>query len=192
MEASKYCRHCGQKMHRRRQPSGKMETWTRFHLRRFCDLQCFGASRVRVPVTKAEAHERARQIKKRNSCERCGGLDWLQVHHRDRNPFNNEIHNLEVLCASCHRSEHKAPPKQSICINCGISFVARWKRKTAKICSARCASEFGRISAQKRWAAEWASCGARAMQSSRKSPRPSSKNSSAQSTESKIREAKNV
>ena len=50
-------------------------------------------------------------------CAKCGsdyrhqeGPDpWLQVHHIDENPQNNEITNLIPLCAPCHlRIEHEA------------------------------------------------------------------------------------
>ena len=42
-------------------------------------------------------------------CERCG-YDTHEaaiiVHHKDRNRDNNDISNLEVLCANCHAIEH--------------------------------------------------------------------------------------
>jgi HNH endonuclease len=41
-------------------------------------------------------------------CERCG-FDQeaaIIVHHRDRDRQNNDIANLEVLCANCHAIEH--------------------------------------------------------------------------------------
>lgn len=42
------------------------------------------------------------------TCERCGFkiFQILQVHHRDRNTDNNELHNLELLCPNCHTAEH--------------------------------------------------------------------------------------
>lgn len=42
-------------------------------------------------------------------CERCGydkHEAGIIVHHRDRNRDNNDISNLEVLCAICHAIEH--------------------------------------------------------------------------------------
>jgi hypothetical protein len=42
-------------------------------------------------------------------CERCGynaHKAAIVVHHRDRNRSNNELSNLEVLCANCHAIEH--------------------------------------------------------------------------------------
>jgi hypothetical protein len=29
------------------------------------------------------------------------------VHHKDRNPYNNDDNNLESLCEPCHDVEHK-------------------------------------------------------------------------------------
>lgn len=41
-------------------------------------------------------------------CERCGETDNLQVHHKHyRNIFNEKMKDLELLCKSCHRKEHK-------------------------------------------------------------------------------------
>jgi 5-methylcytosine-specific restriction protein A len=45
-------------------------------------------------------------------CERCllAGHDVVAVlvHHRDRNPKNNEAGNLESLCDPCHKTEHQS------------------------------------------------------------------------------------
>jgi predicted HNH restriction endonuclease len=49
--------------------------------------------------------------KKSHICERCGFIPahrcQLDVHHKDRNRSNNDISNLETLCANCHRLEHQ-------------------------------------------------------------------------------------
>lgn len=40
-------------------------------------------------------------------CEGCGLEDeYLQIHHVDCNPYNNELSNLSVLCRSCHGTRH--------------------------------------------------------------------------------------
>jgi 5-methylcytosine-specific restriction endonuclease McrA len=41
-------------------------------------------------------------------CERCGydGYEILQIHHKDKNKFNNKPDNLEVVCPNCHAKEH--------------------------------------------------------------------------------------
>lgn len=43
-------------------------------------------------------------------CTKCAfdNLYAIIVHHKDRNRNNNDISNLEVLCANCHYIEHKA------------------------------------------------------------------------------------
>ena len=39
-------------------------------------------------------------------CERCGLTTCLELHHKDKNHFNNVEDNWEVLCTDCHRKEH--------------------------------------------------------------------------------------
>lgn len=42
-------------------------------------------------------------------CNHCGkivSLTTSHVHHKDRNPRNNTLENLEILCVRCHRLEH--------------------------------------------------------------------------------------
>lgn len=50
---------------------------------------------------------------KLKQCERCLISEWmdnpvpLELHHKDRNKFNNSFENLEILCPNCHSLEHK-------------------------------------------------------------------------------------
>jgi hypothetical protein len=55
-----------------------------------------------------------------NRCEACGAENHkphpvslkmvrLQVHHKDKNPYNNDLENLRALCAICHGTEN--PPE---------------------------------------------------------------------------------
>ncbi len=39
-------------------------------------------------------------------CERCGGVGWIMLHHKDKNKENNSYNNLEILCFKCHKQEH--------------------------------------------------------------------------------------
>jgi 5-methylcytosine-specific restriction endonuclease McrA len=43
-------------------------------------------------------------------CVRCGfsNILALEVHHKDKNRQNNDLENLEILCANCHTIEHKS------------------------------------------------------------------------------------
>lgn len=44
-----------------------------------------------------------------NECRYCGynNVDALEVHHIDKNRDNNDISNLEIVCANCHTLIHK-------------------------------------------------------------------------------------
>lgn len=45
-------------------------------------------------------------------CECCGLSEWmgrpipLELHHIDFNHYNNDISNLQILCANCHMQAH--------------------------------------------------------------------------------------
>ena len=45
---------------------------------------------------------------KEDKCEMCGITYWfnqhlpLELHHKDRNHFNNDLNNLMILCPNCH------------------------------------------------------------------------------------------
>ncbi len=50
-----------------------------------------------------------RLLKERgNKCERClyNKIEILQIHHIDRNPKNNSLENLSLICPNCHFEEH--------------------------------------------------------------------------------------
>jgi hypothetical protein len=63
-------------------------------------------------ASKQAARGRGRKAVSVDLCNRCGRADSptvrLEVHHRDRDPYNNEVQNLEVLCRLCHTAEHVA------------------------------------------------------------------------------------
>ncbi len=71
----------------------------------FCSRQCSGLFIVATGemnyVTKALIHYPS-------LCNRCGIDDdmVLCVHHVDHNRKNNDINNLEVVCANCHHKHH--------------------------------------------------------------------------------------
>lgn len=49
----------------------------------------------------------------KTKCERCQATERLGLHHKDHNRTNNDTHNLETLCPSCHTAEHWADGKQA-------------------------------------------------------------------------------
>jgi len=42
-------------------------------------------------------------------CARCGLDEDLHIHHVDRDPWNNNVENLELLDFWCHYEEHGFP-----------------------------------------------------------------------------------
>lgn len=42
-----------------------------------------------------------------HTCTLCKKHEDLQIHHRDSDPSNNYISNLEVLCYTCHKKVHR-------------------------------------------------------------------------------------
>lgn len=122
--------------------------------RKYCSRDCMVSDRLQSPLTnKSTAHYRARAAVTKDKCERCPRTTKLHVHHKDRNPLNDDATNLEVLCSTCHAREHQ-PLKMSVCAVCGQIFRAASHRNRNKICSALCASEWSRIHAKLRWQRE--------------------------------------
>lgn len=91
-------------------------------------------------------------------------LQWNeQVHHKDGNPLNNDIDNLEIKLLGDHQREHnpaKYHDKYVLCAWCGkqflwtakqqITFYGNNKRRRKEhsvnrpFCSKKCACEYGR------------------------------------------------
>lgn len=69
------------------------------------------------------------------------GPDEL-VHHRNHNPFDNDLDNLEVLSHQAHSQLHNQKhPLTKLCAVCGEEFTPHpTKRKRAKTCSPACHS----------------------------------------------------
>lgn len=80
------------------------------HKRVYCSRAC--VSKSEKSIWKANYTTVRKNMKRRKlltECQRCGyskNLNILGVHHRDRDRNNNELSNLEVLCANCHSEEH--------------------------------------------------------------------------------------
>jgi 5-methylcytosine-specific restriction endonuclease McrA/predicted nucleic acid-binding Zn ribbon protein len=142
----KYCQACGKLMTRKRFGTSRtLEDMGRFLARQNCSQSCGNTKTV---VTKDTLHWRARKHRA-TACSKCGSTNDLHVHHKDRDPANNDPTNLQTLCSSCHLKLHwqedrakraaaaatyRRPPQQ--CVVCGRLHHPRWaKRQT---CSPEC------------------------------------------------------
>lgn len=71
---------------------------------------CYDKSQTLDTANGTTARQRKACVDSRGvECTTCGGdgsQHHLQVHHKDRNPHNNESDNLLTLCESCHRQLH--------------------------------------------------------------------------------------
>jgi len=100
----KPCAECGSIFERKRFASGRLEDFLAFSRRRYCSLSCAN-SQSKGGDSRTRWHARAQQHCK-SSCESCGSIRALHVHHCDENWRNNSPDNLQTLCKSCHRSWH--------------------------------------------------------------------------------------
>lgn len=102
-DPEKNCEICGAPLARKRFASGRLEDRNVFLRRTHCSQACAN-SRATV---QANTHRwRAKRVKQKDVCEDCGTTENLHIHHKDRNPANNEPSNLAVLCSSCHMKLH--------------------------------------------------------------------------------------
>lgn len=64
-----------------------------------------------IQIHKLLSQSAARALKQASKgCELCGWNEYpeaLVIHHRDRNPRNNRLANLMVVCRNCHYLIHK-------------------------------------------------------------------------------------
>ena len=82
--------------------------------RKFCSMSCSGKWRngSKHPCWKGDQAQkyagycRAKRVRPRlGNCERCNE-PARHRHHRDENPLNNILSNIEQLCHKCHMAEH--------------------------------------------------------------------------------------
>ena len=100
-----HCNQCGVQMERPRFSSGRLMDLGLFMKRKFCSKECQDKSLIKQNVTNGQHRYRARKHKK-SCCELCSSQKNLQVHHKDKDITNNQIENLQTLCASCHNTLH--------------------------------------------------------------------------------------
>lgn len=100
------CAHCGASLERKRF-NGRLEDFTRFLQRKFCDQKCMADAMLKEDPSRQAYAIRARKHLGPH-CERCGTPMKRSIHHKDRDWRNNDPQNLSTLCASCHTSLHHA------------------------------------------------------------------------------------
>ena len=52
--------------------------------------------------SQADWRAREKAIRRDRKCAVCGGVTRLEVHHKDGNPHNNEMWNLQTVCRPHH------------------------------------------------------------------------------------------
>ncbi len=90
-----FCELCKKEFKRRKTKNGY----------RFCTHSCTSIYRA----LKAEKNYYFKALlTKKNECNKCkiDDLELLVVHHIDYNHSNNNVENLEILCANCHHKIH--------------------------------------------------------------------------------------
>jgi len=84
---------------------------------------------------------------KEDKCEICGIEDWngkyivKQLHHKNKNPKDNRLENLQILCPNCHIQQHstakKVKPEEKIektCIICSAKFIGNSSMNNNRRC----------------------------------------------------------
>lgn len=51
-------------------------------------------------------YKKTRRFLDNATCEVCASDERLIVHHKDKNPQNNKLSNITILCISCHSKHH--------------------------------------------------------------------------------------
>jgi hypothetical protein len=110
-----YCKYCNKLLIRKRFDNGRLEDFGVFKRRLYCDRECMKRNFLKIGnnnQTYRNAHQTAKTINKlilkKDSCEICGSIKNLDIHHKDHNWKNNNLDNLICLCRSCHMKEHRS------------------------------------------------------------------------------------
>ena len=114
----RFCEYCKKPMERKRLSNGELLSWTHYNRQKYCDRECMKAAFRAKPhkgTSWMMVHYHARNLLPSGCCEICGSEKNVDVHHKDGNPQNNELSNLQRLCRSCHMKAHKQRHYCSIC-----------------------------------------------------------------------------
>lgn len=114
----KSCAYCGKPMERKRYSSGVLQSWNDYNRQTYCDRECMKAAfreKPKIGMNWSTLHYHARNLLPNGCCEICGSNKNVDVHHKDLNPENNLLNNLQRVCRSCHIKIHHPAKKCLIC-----------------------------------------------------------------------------
>lgn len=115
----RYCEYCRKPMERKRWSNGKLQSWQHYNNQKYCNRNCMIASmksNPKIGTSWMTVHYHARNLLPDGCCEICGSEKNVDVHHKDGNPKNNDLSNLQRLCRSCHVAAHRT---RKPCLICG-------------------------------------------------------------------------
>lgn len=86
--------------------NGRIEELAAYVRKVYCNRACMKVG-MQKRVCRSVSHSRSKAAATvKPSCEVCGKVGRLHVHHIDEDPLNNDASNLRTLCPRCHRRSH--------------------------------------------------------------------------------------
>src|SRR5690554_5341692 len=103
----KFCEYCSKQLARKRLKNGELMSLLHFNRMKYCNRECmskaFSINQIKTEgIAIRTSRAKAQYLIPKGSCEICGKENALDVHHKDENPLNNSLENLQRLCRSCH------------------------------------------------------------------------------------------
>ena len=116
----KFCQTCNAVLIRKRYgPSLVLEDMTAFKKRKYCGFMCMAKAMEKSQKTENGWRSHAKKFRGAK-CQSCQTTKNLHIHHKDGSFRNNDLKNLETLCAHCHLTQHwKEWRKSRKCKICG-------------------------------------------------------------------------
>ncbi len=129
--AVRHCLICGKALVRRILPGGRSERRKHWMRRKYCGRACCGVAQRGTKYTPAKMSRRHSTKLRNAQCVLCGrnGVR-LYAHHINKNPLDNDPHNIGTFCGSCHTKCHsknydRITGRAWPCVLCGYPAYAR-------------------------------------------------------------------
>lgn len=100
----KWCKECGKIMNRKRRKQRCKEYYKRTYKKKGYNQKGKNNNNYKGGI--GTYREKKLNSVDEKVCERCGSTTNLEVHYKDRDKYNNNLNNLELICKSCHKKEH--------------------------------------------------------------------------------------